>query len=191
MIATYSEYIRRFFRKSGLDGKQCPGEHHFVSVFLVPLLYSINSVVPDYVNPDGTKRLIGDVIYFKDGAHHYGIEVKLGTVRLTKEEFNSWIVAEVENKHPNVFIGVGRAGLLVLTWKEFRKLYVGAVRAKEPSWEPKRITGGYGPSKSVDVLCRSGVGGANFGYSAEPSTSASEQARLVAVLSALLPQRLA
>jgi hypothetical protein len=134
--------------------------------------------------------LIGDVIYFKDGAHHYGIEVKLGTVRLTKEEFNSWIVAELENKHPNVFIGVGTAGLLVLTWKEFRKLYVQAVRARKPSWEPERIDGGYGPSKSVDVLCRSRVGDAYFGSSDDTSTSASEQARLVAVLRRLLPKGL-
>lgn len=171
-----------------MGGKQCPGEHHFVSIFLVPLLYSINRIVPDYVNPDGTKKLIGDVIYFKDGAHHYGIEVKLGTVRLTREEFNGWIVAEVENKRPDVFIGVGMSGLLVLTWKEFRELYVGAVRAREPSWEPKRIESGYGPLKRVDVLCRSCARDVFFKHSGDPLTSASEQARLVSALSALVPK---
>jgi len=188
LIATYSEYIRRFVRKSGLGRKQCPGEHHFVSVFLVPLLYSINRIIPDYVNPDGTKRLIGDVIYFKDGAHHFGIEVKLGTVRLTREEFNSWIVDEVENKRPDVFIGVGASGLLVLTWKDFREVYVRAVRAREPSWEAKRIESGYGPLKRVDVLCRSCVRNVFFEHSEDLSISSSGQARLVAALSALLPK---
>lgn len=141
-----------------------------------------------YVNPDGTKKPVGDVIYFKDGAHHYGIDVTLGTIRLTREEFNSWIVDEVENKRPDVFIGVGASGLLVLTWKDFRELYVRAVRAREPSWEAKRIESGYGPLKRVDVLCRSCVRNVFFEHSEDLSISSSGQARLVAALSALLPK---
>lgn len=186
MLATYSDYIRRFVHNDGLGGNQCPGEHHFVSVFLLPLLYSINRIVPDYVNPDGTKRLIGDVVYFRDGAHHYGIEVKFGTVRLTKTEFNNWIVAKQKNKHPDVFIGVGRSGLLVLSWSDFRDLYMGAVRDRQATWKPKRIKDGYGPQKSVDVLCGKQVADSCFEYFEDPTTAASEQARLMTKLAELL-----
>ena len=88
MISTYTNYIDRYMINSGLNGATSPGEHHFVSAYLIPKLFAINGIVPDYINPDGTKKIIGDVVYFRDGAHHFGIEVKFQTIRLTKNEFN-------------------------------------------------------------------------------------------------------
>lgn len=129
-----------------------PGEHHFVSVYLVPRLYELNRLVPDYVNPDGTKGIVGDVVYFKDGSHKLGIEVKLRTIRLTKTEFNNWIVAENESGWPDVFLGIGSKGVMVLTWTEFRDSYVRMVRAGNSAWSPTAITDGYGPEKLVNDL---------------------------------------
>ena len=60
----------------------------------MPKLYEINGIAPDYINPDGTKAIIIDVVYYRDEKHHFEIEVKLGTVRLTRREFNDWIVNE-------------------------------------------------------------------------------------------------
>lgn len=133
MIATYSDYITRYVSRPGLNGNRIPGEHHFVSVYLIPKLYQLNAIVPDYVNPDGTKGLIGDVIYFKDGAHRCGIEVKLGTIRLTTNEFNKWIVGDDRKCWPNLFLGVGSTGVVLLTWAEFRTRYVDLVSMANPS----------------------------------------------------------
>lgn len=103
MIRDFSEYITQHMTESGLSHRPSPGEHHFVSIYLVPRLYRINKRVPDYVNPDGTKKVIGDVVYYKDHEHQLGIEVKLGTVRLTKNEFNTWIVNSDEVEWPHTF----------------------------------------------------------------------------------------
>src|SRR4051812_46457236 len=106
MIASYSEYIARYLSRKALKGNRVAGEHHFVGVYLLPKLYKLTGRVPDYVNPDGTKGLIGDVIYFENGSHRCGIEVKFQTIRLTRSEFNNWIVGEDETRWPTVFLGV-------------------------------------------------------------------------------------
>ena len=115
MVDTYAEYISRYMMPGGVSGLREPGEH-FVSVYLVPKLFEIRGIVPDYVNPDGTKLIHGDVVYFKDGVQALGIEVKLGTIRLTTNEFNSWILDSHEAQHPDVFVGIGTYGLVVQRW---------------------------------------------------------------------------
>lgn len=167
MIATYSEYITRYMSRPGLKGSKMPGEHHFVAVYLIPKLYQLNGIVPDYVNPDGTKGLIGDVIYFKDGAHRCGIEVKLGTVRLTKNEFNTWIVGSNMSYWPNVFLGVGSAGVVLLTWPEFRACYLKSITTANSEWSIAPLENGYGPFKSVNVLMATGDRAGRFPISTD------------------------
>ncbi|MCK4830313.1 hypothetical protein KA005_82105 [bacterium] len=154
MITTYTDYIDRFLLHEGLKGAKSPGEHHFVAAYLMPKLFSINQLVPDYINPDGTKGIIGDIVYFKEGSHHLGIEVKFGTVRLTKNEFNSWIVNEDASKHPEIFIGIGTAGIIILSWHEFREAYLASVGITMP----QPISKGYGPQKTVNALYHAGGG---------------------------------
>ena len=68
--------LLRIPNKKELANRPCPGEHHFVSAYLVPKLFSINQRIPDYINPDGTKGIIGDIVYYQDHEHQFGIEVK-------------------------------------------------------------------------------------------------------------------
>lgn len=152
MIPTYSEYISKYVRSSDLGGRPAPGEHHFVSAYLVPKLFSLNGLVPDYINPDGTKGILGDVVYYQDHKHHFGIEAKLGVVRLTKREFNEWIVNDDSSLWPNLFIGVGHAGIAMSKWEQFRDAYVASVRSKNSGWSAVELAEGYGPMKNVDQL---------------------------------------
>lgn len=152
MIPTYSSYIASYLRGKAKSTLPPPGEHHFVSAYLVPKLYSINQVVPDYINPDGTKEILGDVVYYRDGRHHIGIEVKLGTIRLTRREFNDWIVASEDSSWPTLFVGLGQNGIALAKWSVFRAAYIAAVQKKIPGWLPKAIPSGYGPTKSIDTL---------------------------------------
>ncbi len=155
MIATYSEYIREYLTGPGLGARPCPGEHHFVSIYLVPRLFKINTRVPDYINPDGMKKIIGDVAYYRDHGHQFGIEVKLGTVRLTAREFNEWVVKAEPQNWPHTFIGIGIEGIAVCSWDTFRAAYIASVRkTRGQSWKPTEIPKGYGPSKAVNVLTR-------------------------------------
>jgi len=169
MINTYTEYINRYITNRGLNGKKSPGEHHFVSAYLAPKLYAINGIVPDYINPDGTKGIIGDIVYFKDGDHHLGIEVKFETIRLTKNEFNSWIVNEDNSDHPELFIGIGTEGIILLSWHEFRNTYL--LAAGITTLTP--ITSGYGPQKSVNLLNQNGAG--RTGYLPRATNEAEEE----------------
>ena len=152
MLETYSEYIDRYLSTSGLGERRCPGEHHFVSAYLVPRLFELNQRVPDYINPDGTKSIIGVVVYYKDHQHQFGIEAKLNTIRLTKGEFNEWVVNEDPSRWPRTFVGIGTTGIGVCSWAEFRKAYIASVSEKNKSWIYTRITEGYGPMKSVKKL---------------------------------------
>ena len=152
MLKTYSEYINLFLSKKGLKDRPCPGEHHFVSAYLVPRLFSINQRVPDYINPDGTKGIIGDIVYYKDHKHQFGIEAKLGTIRLTKGEFNAWIFNMDPTRWPHTFIAIGTDGIALCSWRDFRSAYISSIQEKDPSWEPVPLSKGYGPMKSVNVF---------------------------------------
>ena len=152
MLNTYSEYIDSYLKKTCLGSRPCPGEHHFVSAYLVPRMFDINQRVPDYINPDGTKGIIGDVVYYKDHKHQFGIEAKLETIRLTKGEFNEWIVNTDSARWPHVFIGIGTKGIGLCSWTEFRETYISAVQEKKCDWVPSSISEGYGPMKKVNTL---------------------------------------
>ena len=149
MIETYTNYIDRYLCKIGLAGTTSPGEHHFVSTYLLQKLYSINSTVPDYVNPDGTKLITGDIVYFLNGKHHLGIEVKLGTIRLTKNEYNTWIVNPDIASHPELFIGIGTKGIAIQKWQSFREAYAKSINCSDIN-SLKAIPSGYGKQKSVN-----------------------------------------
>ena len=62
MIKGYCDYITRYIKDRKRTGFPTPGEHHFVSTYLVPKLFQLTAVIPDYVNPDGTKAILGDVV---------------------------------------------------------------------------------------------------------------------------------
>ena len=151
MIKTYSDYIDRYMREPGLNGAKSPGEHHFVATYLMPRLLKVRPDVPDYVNPDGTKKMCGDIVYFDDGKHRLGIEVKFDTIRLTVNEFNSWII-NGRGRHPDYFLGIGKNGMLFVPWRDFRRQYRDAVDSKKLV----RISKGYGPMKQVNVLLLEG-----------------------------------
>ncbi|MCK5148317.1 hypothetical protein KAR48_16285 [bacterium] len=152
MLDTYTEYIDRYLNKLGLGDKPCPGEHHFVSSYLVPRLFALNQRVPDYINPDGMKGIIGDVAYYKGQDYQLCIEVKLGTIRLTKREFNEWIVADDSSRLPHMFIGICLDGIVICSWNDFRLAYIKSVKKRNVKWEPKTIAKGYGPSKAVNLI---------------------------------------
>ena len=182
VISNYSAYIQSYVLGKGRTTLPSPGEHHFVSTYLVPKLYSINGKVPDYVNPDGTKAILGDIVYYQDGKHHFGIEVKLGVIRLTKREFNEWIVEDKLNRWPHLFIGVGHTGIGLATWQDFREVYVTAIRAKNSGWIPKRIADGYGPMKDVDVLLPTFGKSGWFPFSADALEASKNEARFTKLL---------
>jgi hypothetical protein len=92
----------------------------------------IYDCVPDYVNPDGTKKIIGDIVYYKDGQHHFGIEAKLKAIRLTAAEFNNWIHPTNSSVHPDVFVAIGSRGLIIQAWSRFRNVYRGLKQATLP-----------------------------------------------------------
>jgi len=154
MIDSFSDYITDYLIEPKRGGRPCPGEHHFVAAYLVPKLYEISGNIPDYINPDGTKGIIGDVVYYGDHQHQFGIEVKLETIRLTKNEFNEWIVNEDKNRWPHTFIGIGTEGIAISSWSSFRDAYICSVKDKDHSWGPQAIEAGYGPMKQVNVLRR-------------------------------------
>lgn len=155
MIETYSQYIEEYLNTPIRENRPCPGEHHFVSYYLVPRLYKLTGKVPDYINPDGTKNIIGDVVYYLDMKHQFGIEAKLETVRFTKNEFNNWIVGNNRLEQPNVFVGIANTGIAVSSWQTLREKYIKAVQgAKGESWKPTCISDGYGPMKSMKLLIK-------------------------------------
>ena len=172
MLNTYSEYIDRYLSKSGLSNRPCPGEHHFVSAYLIPRLYKLNQRVPDYINPDGTKGIIGDIVYYKDHEHQFGIEAKLETIRLTKGEFNEWVVNTNSARWPHTFIGIGTTGIGLCSWTEFRTAYISAVTENKKGWIPSSISEGYGPMKSVNSLFPTLPTGKFFRKGASPKESA-------------------
>ena len=181
MLTTYSEYIDRYLSKSGLSNRPCPGEHHFVSAYLVPRLFKLNQRVPDYINPDGTKGIIGDIVYYKDHEHQFGIEAKLGTIRFTRGEFNEWVVNTHSSRWPHTFIGIGTSGIGLCSWARFRATYISAV-ARHNGWVPSLLSEGYGPMKSVNMLLPKFPNGKFFRKGANLMESADLEASFIEAL---------
>jgi hypothetical protein len=178
MIPSYSAYIKNHILKETLGDKPVPGEHHFVSVYLVPKLYELNKIVPDYINPDGMKSILGDIVFYKDNKHHFGIEVKLGTIRLTKREYNDWIVCVNLENWPSVFIGICRTGIALCSWEDFRSAYIKACGIKELI----PIDDGYGPMKVVGEIARHVPQGTWFKYLDQINEAAESEAQFLKAL---------
>lgn len=107
-----TEYKKRFY-----DVKNTPGEHHFVSVYLLNKFSSI----PDYVNPDGTKKVCGDIC-FKNNDKEFAIEVKFKKIRFSKTENNNWFV-EKKEPLPKYIIILSDNYLFIIPWKDFSDVY--------------------------------------------------------------------
>ena len=187
MISTYCEYIDRYVRRTGRSSPS-PGEHHFVSAYLVPKLFAINSMVPDYINPDGTKFILGDVVYYKNSSHHFGIEVKSERISLSKREFDKWIVETDSRAWPNLFIGIDVTGITIATWKEFRHAYVAAVQDKKCNWSPRTISDECVPTKKVDLLIQHLAPEAHFRYSAIIGEASELETKFTETLRRSIPQ---
>ena len=149
---TLKDYTNNFYSDFEKKDLPLPGEHHFVSVFLLPLLYKVTQNTPDYVNPDGTKDLPGDIIYNFNKEEALSIEVKYQVIRLTKKEYNDWIVKYTKENIPDLFIGFGSRGMLVCNWEEFVELYKESIGVSKKNDDLSTIKSGYGPTKSMNVL---------------------------------------
>jgi hypothetical protein len=115
---TYEEYIKKFIMGYNIQNIPVPGEHHFVSVFLMPRIFNLTGFYPQYINPDGMKNLPGDLIYKENSV---SIEVKYDKLIFTKNEFNNWIIND--NGTPKYFIFINKDGLLLQKWTEFKYHY--------------------------------------------------------------------
>lgn len=153
-IPTFSEYIREYIH--GVRGRHIPGEHHFVSVYLVPRLVALEGLgVPCYVNPDGMKAIPGDVVYYDRHEPEassawklrLGIEAKIGSVKFSRTEYNDWMRphAATEQK-PDLFVGISKDGLLIGRWEPFARRFVriaygeNAPEVLDPSSSAERYT---------------------------------------------------
>jgi hypothetical protein len=137
-IPTFSDYIRDYILTFTTGPKQyrkhIPGEHHFVSMYLVPRLVSFPSLsLPTYVNPDGMKAIPGDIVYFDrkevggkvNWNFQLGIEVKIGSVKFSRTEYNDWMRPHAASKaKPHLFVGIAKQGILIARWGSFAERFV-------------------------------------------------------------------
>ena len=103
-----------------------PGEHHFCSIYL---LNKFNRL-PDYINPDGTKQVPGDIVFYgrsedsdsiKDN-DRFSIEVKYGEIFFTKTQFNMWFVDKTDT--PDFLIALTDNYLFIIEWNIFQEIYL-------------------------------------------------------------------
>ena len=119
-----------------------PGEHHFCSIYLLNKFYRF----PDYINPDGTKGVAGDIVFSqrkgpaistqkttitnkKLALATYGltqnpqftIEVKYGKINFTKQQYNTWFKNNTEK--PDFLIALTNNYLFIIEWKTFADIY--------------------------------------------------------------------
>jgi hypothetical protein len=144
---TYSAYIDRYVRADPPPSFSHPGEHHFVATYLLPHLNRITRVIPYFVNPDGMKRVPGDVVYFSGNRLTLSVEVKYCQIRLTAREFNAGICGTERVHWPTVFLGICENGIYLATWAVFRRRYL---QTAYPEGAPQKIASGkYGRLRPV------------------------------------------
>ena len=146
-----------------------PGEHHFCSIYLLNKFYRL----PDYINPDGTKGITGDIVFYqrkgptisaqkttiqnkKLALAAYGltqnpkftIEVKYGNIKFTKDQYNTWFKNDMEK--PDFLIALTENYLFIIEWKSFADIYSSCLY---PSGH--EIIKGYSKTISEDDLIKS------------------------------------
>ena len=119
-----------------------PGEHHFCSIYLLNKFHRF----PDYINPDGTKNVSGDIIFCKRSGPtistqkikilnkklarniyglnqnaRFSIEVKYLQIKFTKDQYNTWFVKGIEK--PDFIIALTNNYFFIIEWNIFSKIY--------------------------------------------------------------------
>ena len=150
-IPTFSSYIDTY-----INTVKTSGEHHFVASYLLPRVFTMTGSIPGFINPDGMKHVPGDLVS-TDSSLPYSIEVKLGTIRLTANEFNNWVLnLDSSRGTPSIFVAIGSKGVIVSAWLRFVTEYKKSIERTAPkkiSWSSmKKNSGQYGPMKQVDSL---------------------------------------
>lgn len=130
MIDNYGNYIRATVHR--------PGEHHFISVYLVPRLNRLGFLpdFPSWISPDGRKRQWGDVVYGGTGPGdipRLSIEVKVShsgnTLGFTVGQYNLQI-SDSRSVHPeyrgqpDLLLAAVPGGIAVVDWEMFRLRYL-------------------------------------------------------------------
>lgn len=130
---TITYYKKRFYNTT-LN----PGEHHFCSIYL---LNKFNRL-PNYINPDGTKKVPGDIVFYRRSGpsidvstiyspgyndsiknnDRFSIEVKYGEIFFTKTQFNMWFVDNTDK--PDFLIALTDNYLFIIEWDIFQKIYI-------------------------------------------------------------------
>ncbi len=129
------EYADKYFNQDCF-----PGEHHFVAVYLLGKFKKI----PDYINPDGTKGVCGDIVFGRKNSNRFfSVEVKIGRTSFcfSKNETNSWFVKK-NGPFPNYLIALTRNRLFIIKWDKFSELFIKLVN-------PQLIDDPHGKSKSI------------------------------------------
>jgi hypothetical protein len=120
MIDTYKQYVEKYI-KPYINGI-LPGEHHFVAIYLAPKIYKATNYIPLYINPDGMKKVPGDLFYKENDV---SIEVKYFKINFTNYYWMEWIkdincTSDIATKKcPKYFIGVSDKGIIFEDWKSF------------------------------------------------------------------------
>lgn len=77
-IKSISSYVKDYMQLHQKESEFDPGEHFFVAMYLLPRIMEIvntrNLGLPRYVNPDGGKDKMGDIVW----PSQHSIEVKYG-----------------------------------------------------------------------------------------------------------------
>ena len=120
MVNNYKNYIKQYIIKYIEEKRTVPGEHHFVSIYLAPKIYKLKQYIPKYINPDGMKGIIGDLIYDENDI---SIEIKYKTITFTLKQFNNWIKKNNFKELPKYIIGINEKGLFIQDFKTFKKNY--------------------------------------------------------------------
>jgi hypothetical protein len=112
------------------------------------------------------KAIPGDIVYFDrkevDGEVNWnfllGIEVKIGSVKFSRTEYNDWMRPHAASKDkPGLFVGIAKQGILIGRWKPFAERFVkiafsenGSPQELDPNNDDDRYTPTLEMPKIVD-----------------------------------------
>ncbi len=138
MIKSFNDYIEFLdkYPKSDIYENELkkPGEHHFVSTYLLPKIISFAEKVPQYVNPDGMKKnLPGDILYYNnEGKCILSIEIKYSKIEFQKSQYINWINPKTRKlNHPMYLLAFIGKEILIIEWIIFAEIYNEFLKGKQ------------------------------------------------------------